>query len=349
MDCYYHHGRESTDNCAICKKSICKECGLEISGKIYCKDCLEKIVGMGLQTNEPSQEQNRQAEPIQTRQEPQYTPEPIQTRQEPQYTPEPIQTRQDPVENSYDNRPPKLEKQEPQFDIDNITNNESYYQSNKNNQKIQKQKENTLSPNIPEEDDFIYPDHSYQPEPRSGSNALEEKYERYLDELYDEPDIPLHEQLARDEEIYGSLTDEPYKPTLTKNQSLESNYVENEPIYPSQNQNQYVENDYIDKEPYKPTLNQNQYIDDEPIYPSHEEEFVPEPRKTPRRPQKDNNEPIHKNIHYKEEKESMSIVDILLTIILIILIIIVVLYIIYLFVWSSTYPTFTDALFGLIN
>ncbi|MBE6499533.1 MAG: ATPase, partial [Methanobrevibacter thaueri] len=48
MECHYHPGRESTDNCAICGKSICKECGLEIAGKIYCKECLESIVGVSL-------------------------------------------------------------------------------------------------------------------------------------------------------------------------------------------------------------------------------------------------------------------------------------------------------------
>lgn len=43
MECHYHPERESTDICAICGKPICKECGLEIAGKIYCKDCLQKL------------------------------------------------------------------------------------------------------------------------------------------------------------------------------------------------------------------------------------------------------------------------------------------------------------------
>ena len=38
MECYYHPDREGTDTCAICGKSICKECGLEIAGKEYCKE-----------------------------------------------------------------------------------------------------------------------------------------------------------------------------------------------------------------------------------------------------------------------------------------------------------------------
>jgi hypothetical protein len=62
MECHYHPEREGTDICAICGKSICKECGLEIAGKVYCKDCLEKIVGLGLDN---TQQQPAQSEPVQ--------------------------------------------------------------------------------------------------------------------------------------------------------------------------------------------------------------------------------------------------------------------------------------------
>lgn len=68
-----------------------------------------------------------------------------------------------------------------------------------------------------EEAEFIYPDHSYQPEERSSRQALEDKYEHYLDDLYfDEPEVPLSEQLAKDEEKYGSIIDEPYVPNETR-------------------------------------------------------------------------------------------------------------------------------------
>ena len=54
------------------------------------------------------------------------------------------------------------------------------------------------------DNDFIYPDHSYEPQPTSARQELEDKYEKYLDDLYfDETDIPLGEQLAKDEEKYG--------------------------------------------------------------------------------------------------------------------------------------------------
>ena len=42
---------------------------------------------------------------------------------------------------------------------------------------------------------------------------LEDKYEKYLDDLYfDENEVPLEEQLAKDEEQFGSLTRKPYAP-----------------------------------------------------------------------------------------------------------------------------------------
>ena len=68
-------------------------------------------------------------------------------------------------------------------------------------------------PQAPPSNDYIYPDHSYQPEETSARQAVEDKYERYLDDLYfDEEEIPLNEQLARDEEQFGSLTRHEYKP-----------------------------------------------------------------------------------------------------------------------------------------
>ena len=73
----------------------------------------------------------------------------------------------------------------------------------------------------PPADDYIYPDHSYQPqETTARQNAVEDKYERYLDDLYfDEvEEVPLNEQLARDEEQYGSLTRHEYRPRNTYEQ-----------------------------------------------------------------------------------------------------------------------------------
>ncbi len=61
--------------------------------------------------------------------------------------------------------------------------------------------------------DYIYPDHSYEPQKTSARRDLETKYERYLDDLYfDEEEIPLDKQLELDEAKYGSLTRNDYRP-----------------------------------------------------------------------------------------------------------------------------------------
>ena len=61
--------------------------------------------------------------------------------------------------------------------------------------------------------DYIYPDHSYEPQKTSARQDLETKYERYLDDLYfDEEEVPLDKQLELDEAKYGSLTRNEYRP-----------------------------------------------------------------------------------------------------------------------------------------
>ena len=55
-------------------------------------------------------------------------------------------------------------------------------------------------PQAPPSDDYIYPDHSYQPKETTARQAVEDKYERYLDDLYfDEEEVPLNEQRIREE------------------------------------------------------------------------------------------------------------------------------------------------------
>ena len=165
-------------------------------------------------------------------------------------------------------------------------------------------------------DDYIYPDHSYQPEETTARRAVEDKYERYLDDLYfDEPEVPLNEQLARDEEQYGSLTRREYAPRREPQREA-----------PQRSAPQaYPEEDDLDRR--------------------IREELA---RREQGKSIRDGREPIH-NIQYEEEKEPFSAVDILLTVILILVIIVVLFYILYLFKLSATYPTFVDAVFGLKN
>lgn len=225
MECYYHPSVESTDVCAICGKSICKECGLEIAGKVYCKDCLEKIVGLSVK-NTP-QEKPVQEAPKPERQEPEEVQfskiaedSPYNIKESIKYegglesrygenlqpegslyeTIENIQTPQDPVQDV---------RQEPvqQEPVMEEVLRQPAGQARNEYDYVQRQAQ------APPANDYIYPDHSYQPEETSARREVEDKYERYLDDLYfDEAEIPLNEQLARDEAQYGSLTRNEYPP-----------------------------------------------------------------------------------------------------------------------------------------
>lgn len=315
MECYYHPERESTDNCAICGKSICKECGLEIAGKTYCKECLEKIVGLGIENKSPSNEV-RQETPIQ----------------------EPIHQERGPIsETIYGKENDEISYSQPEahasevkhFEDDSPYNinyqgssdSDFPYESTIRQQEPQiTQNEYDLYPETPQTpsrntQDFIYPDHRFD-EPRTD---LENKYERYLDDLYyDENELPLDQQLANDEAQYGSLTRRPYAPR-TEEALLREQYEQEEKRI---------------KRPETP----------EEMEARIRAEILAE--KEGKSGIRDSN--IH-NLNYKEEKEPMNIVDILLTIVLVIVILIVVYYIIYIFALQNAYPTFMDALFGLTS
>ena len=321
MQCHYHPEREGTDVCAICGKSICKECGLEIAGKIYCKDCLEKIVGLSLDNSAPQEEVEN--EPIHIKEQPVeeniYQP---QEEHEIPYAPQET-TAEEPkiisddspynvkdtieysggLESSYLNEEESIYQEQPQ----QVTQNE--YEAY--TPEIQQQP-------VAEEQEFIYPDHEYEPPKTTARQDLEDKYEKYLDDLYfDENEVPLGEQLAKDEAQYGSLTKKEYPAKEVQEAPKEIEI------------------------PKKPTSR--------PETPEEMEariraEIAKEQGIKPNK----NETGIH-NINYKEEKEPMGVVDILLTVLLIIVILIVLYYIIYLFLLQTTYPTFMDAVFALKN
>lgn len=340
MECYYHPDREGTDQCAICGKSICKECGLEIAGKVYCAECLEKIVGIGIENNANQQTETVEVEPIQEI-EPEIIEEaePIQT--------EPVQEIEPVIEESiYQPQDEEIDfeipyaPQEPNqmssgisedspYNIkDNIEYDGGIETSYANDAEIYQKPQVEQEPQItqPQEqlltprdtDDFIYPDHSYEPEPTSARLELEDKYEKYLDDLYFEEknEIPLNEQLAKDEEQYGSLTRREYAPRPTE-------AVDQQP--PTKRKSRKVETpEEMEARIRAEILKEQGLLKD------------------------DDDKNIH-NLNYQEEKESMGVVDILLTIILIIVILIVIYYLIYLFILTANYPTFMDAVFALRN
>ncbi len=337
MECYYHPSRESTDNCAICGKSICKECGLEIAGKVYCKECLEKIVGLSLNNEAPKAEpapepvrlekQESPAEQIEMANLTRETPHEVQfsnqrIADDSPYNIKSNLTYEGGLESGYDapKRPVEqvVEEIRPEQPVQDVR--EEFIQPPEEAdpimqevlrqpaQQARNEYDFTERVQAPPADDYIYPDHSYEPQETSARQAVEDKYERYLDDLYfDEPDeVPLNEQLARDEEQYGSLTRNEYRPRNAHEQ-------------------QTAADDDLDRR-----------IREEL---ARREEAKNEPRRQRR-------EKIH-NINYEEEKEPYGAVDIILTVILVIVIIVVLFYILYVFILSAAYPTFLDAIFGL--
>ncbi len=447
MDCYYHPGRESTNNCTVCGKSICDECSVEIAGKVYCKDCLEKIIGKSDDTQTtvdetPSFEQSKYDsfdEPI-TQEETKYSSfdddfsydeEPSLFNNQNSYRDE-APSRESiiknvledentqkqevhqfkPVEESspynvnsagyqqqvYEERSYfSQEEQKPQFNPDEMyssqnTNpqNEIYQQQRQpqfnqeslyepqierpQNEIYQQQRQpqfnqnefNQPQNNDLQDDGFIYPDHSYQPE-EIGQNSLEDKYEKYLDDLYfddeEESQIPLSEQLAQDEEEYGSLTQRTYKPREPKEETrtqediyYEQQMMKNEP-YSTYDSFETADVNY--SQPNQQNITgqyQEETITRAPA-PQQQDEgtLEDEIRRKIAAEREAEIKPSRKSIHNttpskpKREKEPLGIVDIILTIILIIVILIVIFYILYLFLLSSYYPTFTDAIYGLTD
>ena len=325
MVCYYHPDRESTDKCAICGKSICKECGLEIAGKIYCKECLEKIVGIGIQ----EQSQPEPANTIQT--EPEQN---IKEVEENIYQPKEEYSVDEFLQEEIYSQEPEtaslnsgISEDSPYNIRDNLEydkNLESSYLDERE-RGYQPQQASQVTPNeidytrgeIPQQpekpQEYIYPDHNYTPEPTSARRDLEDRYEKYLDDLYfEDAEVPLEEQLAKDEEQYGSLTRKKYAPRP--------------------------------EDPIDRTAKQQP-----PRYETPEEMEARIRAEIAREQQSGKpKENIH-NLNYKDENESMGVVDILLTVILIIVILIVIYYLVFLFILSASYPTFMDAVFALQN
>ena len=320
MECYYHPERESTDVCAICGKSVCKECGLEIAGKIYCKDCLEKIVGIGL-SNAASEPANEEVKNEPARLNKQSTDSSIYKPQDV----EPITPQHDSApQEEYAEQTKAISDDSPYNIKDNIEYSGGFESSYLDEQPQQVPEQPPAEPKeasqqIAEDDGFIYPDHSYEPEPISGEN-LEDKYERYLDDLYfDENEIPLTEQLAKDEEQYGSLTKKPVKAQKPAEERASV------------------------KEPGEDRKLRRRTGDEE-----IEAKIRAEIEKEMKGEKGADGQSIH-NLNYQQEKEPLGVLDIILTIILIIVILIVIYYLIYLFVLNSTYPTFMDAIYALSN
>lgn len=363
MECYYHPERESTDNCAICGKSVCGECSLEIAGKVYCKECLEKIVGLKIQENVPEENTPVEQKPLVT-ESPEVNAQSVddtiyqphdETDFEIPYTPQeeiPSNEFKGISDDSPYNIKEKIEYTgglESSYTIDSdIYQKPQVEQPQFAQNELEMNQKTSTSMN---KDDFIYPDHTYEPPKTSARQELEDKYEKYLDDLYfDENEVPLGEQLAKDEAQYGSLTRKEYVPKVKEVIEPQAPTQRNEPKIETPEEMEARIRAEILRE-------QGLMTDEQTNNPTLKEEVESNKKGKKlfglRNKNKNNDESSEdKNIHnlnYKDEKEPMGVVDILLTIILVIVILIVIYYIIYLFLLSSTYPTFMDAVFAIRN
>lgn len=330
MDCHYHPEREAIDQCNICGKGLCEECVVKLAGKAYCKDCLENIIGVTPDTTtESSKTQNNQVNEPSLEETPSSTDNYninnsiYETKESNIYEfngfnqGNPVETPYETTDSIYsadslDNIIP-----EPDYSTNEVSfpeAQEETYSTLQDNQRINDYRNQNMyeleqeeidyqdvNKPMPEfeaytgESEFIYPDHSYQPEETSARKALEEKYEQYLDDLYfDEPEVPLSEQLAKDEEKYGSIVDKPYVPS--------------EPGAYDESYGEY-EQEIITGEPYDNygTLDQqihdeNQMMKEEPYEP-YQREKPQAPRLDPIKPQEYNSNPQEYTQGYTQQEQ----------------------------------------------
>ncbi|WP_458455729.1 hypothetical protein [Methanobrevibacter sp.] len=334
MECYYHPDREGTDECAICGKSICKECGLEIAKKFYCKDCLEKIVGLEIDTQKNESAISEESD------ENIYEPQNEDIDFETPYAPQEEISQEQEYGGIVDDSPYNI-KSNIQYSggLESSYLDEPYQKTEETPQITQNEIDSKEEIAIQNDDvDYIYPDHSYEPEEINVN--LEDKYERYLDDLYfdEEEDVPLNEQLAKDEAQYGSLTRREYTPRKAE---AEEQTVPGEKKAPKQDPPKQETPEEMEARIRAEILKEQESSSSKGLLRRKKNKEVVEE-------EEDFDKSIH-NLDYQDGNEPMGIIDIFLTLILIIVILIVIYYLVYLFLLSSTYPTFLDAIFALKN
>ena len=364
MECYYHPDKEGTNTCAICGKSVCGDCSLEIAGKVYCKECLEKIVGMSIQNAVPEESKPVEQEPLVTEapavsaDNSIYQPQEETADFEIPYTPQ-EEVPSNEFEGISNDSPYNIKENieytgglESSYTTDSEINQQP--QVAQNELDIPKQ---TLTPR--ENTDFIYPDHTYEPPTTSARQELEDKYEKYLDDLYfDENEIPLVEQLEKDEAQYGSLTRKEYVPKPKEEPEPQEEVIEPEIPTPVMSKPKIETPEEMEARIRAEILKEQGLMTGDVSLKDEVESKKDKKRFSLRNKDKKENKDelitdiedknIH-NINYKDEKEPMGVADILLTIVLVIVILVVLYYLVYLFLLSSTYPTFMDAVFALQN
>lgn len=53
VKCFYHPEKDATGTCEICGKPLCDECGVELDGKFYHKECLERRIEPPMERKSP--------------------------------------------------------------------------------------------------------------------------------------------------------------------------------------------------------------------------------------------------------------------------------------------------------
>lgn len=304
MSCEKHPNRNSVANCQFCGKELCEECAINIAGKNYCEDCMSELVGPELASiasnkhDDGHREQknaiNSENNQIPAEQDP-YQTEKIRN---------PTEEKNFADEDYLNNSPTQQNPEGSNENYDDLYGDDRLYNDTRENK------------------DHITPD-----------KKIEDKYEKYLDDLYYdekpqktnmhendqigiERELSLSDQLAMDEAKHGSITKEPFiqeKPTNKQNEFEDYG-----------NQNKSV--------PIMENLrNENSNIQQN----KNNDEYTPAS--------------LHrKNIHYKkQEKKPFTSTETVLTAILILLIIFVVIYVVYLLTLHSQYPNILDAINSL--
>ena len=208
MKCHYHEDRESTNNCAICGKPICAECGMEIGGNILCKECVNTLISDSLSQKVSQKVPAQSQEVIEEAPARQTVPEPIEETPITQTTPQQVEQPQTIQRTPQQVEQPQTMQRTPQ-QVEQAQTIQSAPQQVEQAQTIQN--ENAIrqeSPSIYTAENTHFDE----------QHALEDKYEKYLDDLYfDEPEkheLSLKEQLALDkdlEEIAPLPTPETYE------------------------------------------------------------------------------------------------------------------------------------------
>ena len=311
MSCQNHPNKESVANCLFCGKELCKECTITIASKHYCEECMNELIGPELSSITGKNKSNEAQETAPSSQ----TTAPSQV--------EAQETEQMKIIPQDDISEPTIEKElvgkdkEPD-DVFEDTNQKIPSQDSQNIDNIDDAKYNDIY-----NDDRLYDDiHEDEAQSTQANSEIEEKYEKYLDDLYfdeenlksgENGNVSLSEQLAQDEAEHGSLTKEPFIPNIPEKPIEEDRRNKNIPIM-------------------RNLRNVSSKAEDK----AKDEEAEPEYTVSS----------LHReSIHYKKEgKKAYTSTEKILTIILIILIIFVVIYLIYLLTLHAQYSNFFDAL-----